>query len=142
MSALYTYSNLLVHLDHKPLLIVFTGYTNNEKCNTWGLEATVILRHVKVQHIKGIVNVLADSVSRLRAAGLYHYLNSKDCQQKFSSPFEPLAPVKQVTHTPIEVNEIFIAPDIEYFVENHDSLDGVPTVQMDKAELSLKLHHP
>ena len=40
-------------------------------------------------------------------------LSLKDCQQEFSSPFEPLPPVEQVTHTPIEVNEIFIAPDIE-----------------------------
>ena len=64
-------SDLLVHLDHKPLLKIFTGNTNNKKCNTWGLEATTIPRCVKVQHIKGKANVLADSVSRLRAVGLY-----------------------------------------------------------------------
>ena len=58
-------SDLLVHLDHKPLLKIFMGNTNNEKYNTWGLEATTIPRRVKVQHIKGIANILADSVSRL-----------------------------------------------------------------------------
>ena len=60
-------SDLLVQLDHKPLLKIFTGNTNNEKCNTWCLEATTIPRLVEVQHIKGIANLLGDSVSRLRA---------------------------------------------------------------------------
>ena len=54
-------ANLLVCSDQKSLLKIFTGHTNNEKCNTWGLEATAIPRCVKVQHIKGIANVLADS---------------------------------------------------------------------------------
>ena len=31
---------MLVHLDYKPLLKIFTGHTNNEKCNTWGIEGT------------------------------------------------------------------------------------------------------
>ena len=39
-------TNLLVHSDHKPLLNIFTGHTNNEKCNTWGLEAAAIPRYV------------------------------------------------------------------------------------------------
>ena len=37
---------------------------------------------------------------------------------------------------PIEVNEIFIAPDIEELMENYDALHDFPTVQTDKAELS------
>ena len=41
-------ADLLVHLDNKPLLNIFTGHTDNEKCNTWGLEAGAISRHVKV----------------------------------------------------------------------------------------------
>ena len=44
-------SDLLEHSDHKPLLKLFTGNTNNEKYNTWGLEATTIPRHVNVQNI-------------------------------------------------------------------------------------------
>ena len=55
--------DLLVHLGHKPLLKIFIGHMDNEKCNTSGLEATAIPRHVKVQYIKGIADVLADSVS-------------------------------------------------------------------------------
>ena len=61
-------ADLLLCSDHKLLLKIFTGHTNNNKCNTWGLEATAILRCVKVQHIKGIANVLADSVSRLKSS--------------------------------------------------------------------------
>ena len=60
------------------------------------LEAAAIPRCVKVQDIKRIANVLADSVSRLRAVGLYHNLDSKDHQQGFSSPFEPLPPINSL----------------------------------------------
>ena len=60
-------ADLLVSLDHKQLLKNFAGNTNNQKiCNTWGLEATTIPRHIKVQYIKRIANILANSVSRLR----------------------------------------------------------------------------
>ena len=45
-------ADLVVYLDHKQLLKIFRGHTGDEKCNTWGLEATSIPRHVKVQHIK------------------------------------------------------------------------------------------
>ena len=51
-------ADLLVQSDYKPLLKIFTGHTDNDKCNTWGLEATAVSRRVKVQHIKGIANVL------------------------------------------------------------------------------------
>ena len=113
-------------------------HTNNAKCNTWGLAAAAIPRHVKVQHIKGIANILADCVSRLRAVGLYHDLDFNDHQQEFSSLFEPLPPVKQVIHMPIEVNVIFIAPDIEILMQNYNTLHDLPTAQMDKAEQSLE----
>ena len=131
-------ADLLIHLDHKPLFKIFTGHTNNKKHNTWGPEAATIPRCVKVQHIKGIANVPADSVSRFRAVGLHHDLNPKDHQQEFSSPFESLPPVEQVTHMPKEVNGIFIAPDIEKVMENYDTLHGLPTAQMKKAELYLE----
>ena len=106
-------ANLLVYSDHKPLLKIFAGHTNNEKCNTWGLEASTFPKHIKVQHIKGISNILADFVSRLRAVGLYHDLDFKDGQQELGAPFKPLPPVEQSTHIPIEVNEIFITYNIE-----------------------------
>ena len=58
-----------------------------ENGNNCSLEATTICRLVKVQHIKVIANVLGDSVSRLRAVGLYHDLDIKDHQQELSLPF-------------------------------------------------------
>ena len=81
-------------------------------------------------------------MSRLRAVGLFHDLNSKDSQQEFRSPFEPLAPVEQVTHMPIWVNEISIAPEIEKLAKNYDVLHDLPTVQMDKVNLSLENASP
>ena len=43
------------------------------------------------------------TVSRLKAVRLYHDLNSRDHQQEFSSPFEPLPPVEQMTHMAIQL---------------------------------------
>ena len=106
-------TDLLVHSDHKPLLKIFTRHTSNDKCNTRSLEAAAIPRHVKVQHIKGIANVLVDSMSQLIAVGLYHALDFKDHQQEFSVLFKPLPPIELMTHTPPEVNKVFITPDIE-----------------------------
>ena len=94
-----------------------------------GLEATSIPRCIKVQHIKGIANILADSVLRLRAVGIYHDLDFKDHQQELSIPFNPLPPVEQSTHTPIEVNEVFIAPDIENLMQNYDMLKTLLVIQ-------------
>ena len=90
-----------------------------------GPRSQVIPRHVKVQHIKRIANVLVESVSILRTGGLYHDLDFKDHQQEFSTSFEPLPPVEQVTYMPIEVNEIFIVPDIEKLTQKYDTLHDV-----------------
>ena len=76
------------------------------------------------------------------AVGLYNDLNSKDHQQEFSSPFEPLPPSEQVTHIPIEVNEIVTEPDIEKLAKMYDALGNLPTVQMDKVDLSLENASP
>ena len=72
---------LLVHSDHKQLLKFLTDYTDNDKCNIWGLETAATPRRVKVQHIKGIVNILADLIFRLKAVGIYHDIYSNDYQQ-------------------------------------------------------------
>ena len=68
-------------------------------------------------------------MSRLRTVGLYHDLNSKDLLQEFSSPFEPLPPVGQVTHMSIQVNKVFVAPEIKTLATNYDALHDLPTVQ-------------
>ena len=81
-------------------------------------------------------------MSRLRARGLYHNLNSKGHQQEFSSQFEPLPPTKQVTHMPIKVTEFFVAPDIEKLETNYDALHDLPTVQTDIINLCLENASP
>ena len=70
-------------------------------------KAATIPRHVKGQHIKGIANILADSVSILRAVGLYHDPECKDNLQELGKPFEPLPSVEQSIHTPKEVHKSF-----------------------------------
>ena len=119
--------------------MIFTGHTDNDKCNSWSLEAAAIPRRVKVQHIKGLGNILADSVSRLKAVGIYHDVNPEDHQKEFSTPFEHLLPVEPVTHTPLEVNEIVIIPDIKRLAQNYDTSHDLPKEQTgDSDKLSLE----
>ena len=125
-------SDLLVQLDHKPLLKIFTDNTDNDKCNTWGLEAITIPRCVKVQHIKGIANFLAESVSRLKAVGFYHDLDFQNSQMELRTPFEPLPPIEKATHTPITVEEISIKPNIGTVAKRFT------VAQLEQPELSLE----
>ena len=74
-----------------------------------------------MQHIKGIANTLANSVSRFGAVGLYHDFDFKDGHQELRTPFEPLPPFEQSTHTPIKVPEFFIIPDIENLTQNYNT---------------------
>ena len=53
-----------------------------------------------------------------------------------------MPPVEQVTHMPIQINENFIAPDIEKLETNYDTLYDLPTVQTDKANLPLENASP
>ena len=129
MFILLTKCQTTLHSDHKPVLTFFIGHTDNDKFNIYGLKAAAIPRIVKVQHIKGIANVFADPVSSLKAVGLYHDISSIDHQQEFSTSFEPLPPVEPVTHTPIEVHEVFITPDIEGLAQMYDTLHDSPTAQ-------------
>ena len=43
-------ANLLVCSDHKPLLKIFMGHTNNKKCNTRGLEGTAFPRFISTAY--------------------------------------------------------------------------------------------
>ena len=84
-----------------------------------------------------------DSVSRLKAIGCYHDLDLKDHQQEFSEPFEPLPPIVPVIHMPLEVNEIFIAPNIEKLMQTYDALHDLPTGQTNNdVKLSLENASP
>ena len=49
--------------------------------------------------VKGIANIFAVYVSKLRAIGLYHDLNLKDNLQDLRIPFEPYSPLNnQLIH--------------------------------------------
>ena len=74
-----------------------------------------------MQHIKGIANILADSVSRLRAVGLYHELDFKDGQQDLSTSFKPSTPCWAINPYPHRSLEIFIKPNIENLMQNYDT---------------------
>ena len=87
----------------------------------------------------GIVSVLSDSVSKLRAVGSYHDIDLKGHQQEFSVPFEPLPPVEPATCMPLEMNEVFIVPNVEKLAQTYDTLHNVPTGQTNEyVKLSLE----
>ena len=77
---------------------------------------------VAVQHFKGIVNILADLVSRFKTVALFHNIDLYDHQHEFSTPFEPLPPVEPVMRMPLEVNEVFIASDIGRLAKTYHKL--------------------
>ena len=55
----------------------------------------------------------------------------------------PLSPVEPVTHTPVEVNEVIIVPDIERLTQAYDTLCDPPTEETgDNVKLSLENASP
>ena len=91
---------------------------------------------------KRIANILADSVSRLKAVGICHDIDPNDYQQELSTPFKPQPPVEPVANTPVEVNEVVIVPDIEKCTQAYDTLHYSPTERTrDEVKCSLKMHH-
>ena len=75
--------------------------------------------------------------------GIYHDVDSEDHQQEFSTPFETLHHVEPVTHTPLEVNEIFIMPEIKRLTQNYDTSHDLPKEQTgDSDQLSLENASP
>ena len=78
-----------------------------------GFRSHYHLQTIKLQHIKGITSILADSVSGLKAVGLYHNLNYQHSQPEHGTPFEPLPLIEQATHTPITVDKNPTKPNLE-----------------------------
>ena len=73
---------------------------------------------------------------RLRATGLYHSLGFEDDLHELRTPFEPLPPVEQSTHTPIEVHKIVIKPDIENLMQNYNAQNNLAAAQPEESKLS------
>ena len=68
--------------------------------------------HQSVTHY-GVANILADSVSRLKAVGLYHDLDLQNSQLELGRLLDPLSPTEQTIYTPIIVHRVFVKPDVE-----------------------------
>ena len=65
----------------------------------------------------------------LKTVGIYHDIYTNAYQQELSPPFEPLPPVKPVTHTPLEVNDICIIPDIKRITQTYETVHTSPNAQ-------------
>ena len=89
-----------------------------------------------MKHIKGTANILADSVSRLQAVGLYHDLDFQNSQPELRISFEPLLPMKQAIHIRITVHEIFIKPDVETLAKK------LTVAQIEGSNISLEYISP
>ena len=61
-------AQISIKCDHAPLF--FMAQTLNSKVNTWRTEITC-MSYVKLEQIKGTVNILARHISRLMSMGLY-----------------------------------------------------------------------
>ena len=105
-------SDLLVHLDHKALQKIFTGSTDNTKCNTWGLEAATIPRHVKLQHIKGIANNLSWFCLKTQGSRTLPWLLLPEKPTRLWDTLWTLAP-HWINNTFIVVHKILIENHVE-----------------------------
>ena len=64
-------------------------------------------------------------------------LNVKTTYKSLEHYLNLLPPVEQSTHTPIEIHEIFIKPNIENFTQNSNAKNNVPVIQSEESKLSL-----
>ena len=71
MSFYLTDSEVIIHSDHKPLQKFIYALTANDRVNDWAFQIHAICRTVHFQFIKGTLNVLSDSLSRLSYYDLY-----------------------------------------------------------------------
>ena len=71
MSFYLTDSEVIIHSDHKPLQKFIYALTVNDRVNDWAFQIHAICRTIHFQFIKGMSNVLCDSLSRLSYYDLY-----------------------------------------------------------------------
>ena len=60
-----------------------------------------------------------------------------DNLQELRKPFEPLPPIEQSTHTPIDIHEIFIKPNLENLMQNYDIQNNLSAIQSEESKLFL-----
>ena len=142
-SSLYLQNaDLLIWSDHKLLLKIFTGHTDNDECNIWDLETAAIPRRVKVQHIKRISQHPHRFSIKTKSSGHLPHCHPRWWSTGVQYTFGTLPPVEPVTHTPLEVNEIVIMSDIKRFTQNFDPLHDLPKKQTREDKLSLENASP
>ena len=115
---------VLVYTDHKPLLKFMEKATLNAKVNNWAVEIHGAVR-LEIQHIEGIKNTLADTLSRLIEF-------SPESQQEAEPEgyeygyciFEELPPITSVIDIPYDT-----AP---YLFQEHEPLIEITEVVTDE----------
>ena len=86
MSFYLTDSEVIIHSDHKPLQKFIYALTANDRVNDWVFQIHAICRTVHFQFIKGTLNVLSDSLSRLSYYNLYEKLKLEKPGFEFNKP--------------------------------------------------------
>ena len=71
MSFYLTDSEVIIHSAHKPLQKFIYALTANDRVNDWAFQIHAICRTIHFHFIKGMSNVLSDSLSRLSYYDLY-----------------------------------------------------------------------
>ena len=86
MSFYLTDSEVIIHSDHKPLQKFIYTLTANDRVNDWAFQIHAICRMIHFQFIKGMSNVLSDSLSRLSYYDLYEKPKPEKPGFKFGKP--------------------------------------------------------
>ena len=71
MSFYLTDSDVIIHSDHKPLQKFIYAVTANDRVNDWSFQIHAVCKSIRFEYIKGNLNILSDSLSRLRYDDLY-----------------------------------------------------------------------
>ena len=57
-------AHVTIRCDHAPLQKLIYSVTKNDKVNNWSQDIHAIASYIDFEHIKGIDNILADSLLR------------------------------------------------------------------------------
>ena len=86
MSFYLTDSEVIIHIDHKPLQKFIYALTANDRVNDWAFQIHANCRTVHFQFIQGTSNILSDSLSRLSYYDLYESPKPEKPGFKFNKP--------------------------------------------------------
>ena len=123
-------ADVLLRSDHLPLKSFLLSKTKNDKVNNWGYELGSKYPKMKFQHIAGIKNTLADTLSRLLDFNPDLALDPEAPGEEFGVSSFDILPEIILEDKPTEVliNNIT-------FTNDPDVTEPTPTVQLDTAQL-------